>query len=154
MGDRKLRVLVADDHAQARWAMAHLLQPECEVVDAVADGTQLVNAAISLRPDVIVSDVSMPSLSGPQAMDQLKRKGSSIPFVLVSADPSGKNEFLEQGAGAFVAKIDMGRELIATVLTVASGSRNAGDRFAVDLVRQDVASISGSCQGSVAEVSS
>jgi len=73
---------------------------------------------------------------------------------LVSADPSGKNEFLEQGAGAFVAKIDMGRELIATVLTVASGSRNAGDRFAVDLVRQDVASISGSCQGSVAEVSS
>ncbi len=154
MGDRKLRVLVADDHAQARWAMAYLLQPECEVVGAVADGAQLVNAAISLRPDVIVSDVSMPSLTGPQAMDQLKRKGSNIPFVLVSADPSAKNEFLEQGAGAFVAKIDMGRELIATVFTLASGLRNAGDRFAPDQVGQDVASISGSCQASVVEISS
>jgi len=154
MSDRKLRVLVADDHEQARWALAYLLQPECEVVGAVADGTQLIDAAISLRPDVIVSDVSMPSLSGPQAMNQLKRKGSNIPFVLVSADPSGKKEFLEQGARAFVAKIDMGRELIAAVLTVASGSRNAGSRFEDDLVGQDVASISGSCEASVAEVSS
>jgi len=148
MGDRKLRVLVADDHEQARWAMAYLLQPECEVVGAVADGTQLVDAAISLRPHVIVSDVSMPSLSGPKAMDQLKRQGSNIPFVLVSADPSGKKEFLRQGAAAFVAKIDMGRELIATVFMVAFGSSNAEDRFAADLLGQDVASISGSCEAS------
>ena len=154
MGNRKLRVLVADDHEQARWAIAYLLQPECDVVGAVADGTQLIDAALSLRPDVIVSDVSMPSLSGPQAMDQLKRKGSNIPFVFVSIDPSGKKEFLEQGAGAFVAKIDMGRELIAAVFTIASGARNRGDQFTVDLVGQDVASIPGSCEASVAEVSS
>jgi DNA-binding NarL/FixJ family response regulator len=150
MGDRKLRVMVADDHEQARWAIAYLLQPECDVIGAVADGTQLVGAALSLRPDVIVSDVSMPSLSGPQAMDQLKRRGSNIPFVFVSVDPSGKKEVLELGAGAFVAKIDMGRELIAAVFTVASGSRNRGDQFAADLVAQDVASLSGSCDASVA----
>ena len=153
MGNRKLRVLVADDHEQARWAIAYLLQPECDVVGAVADGTQLVDAALSLRPDVIVSDVSMPSLSGPQAMNQLKRKGSSIPFVFVSVDPSGKKEFLELGAGALVAKIDMGRELVAAVFAVASGSKSGGDQSAADLVGQDVASISGSCEASVVEVS-
>jgi CheY-like chemotaxis protein len=119
MDDRKLRVLVADDHEQARWAIAYLLQAECDVVGAVADGPELVDAAISLRPDVIVSDVSMPSLSGPQAMDRLKRIGSNIPFVLVSADASGEKEFIEQGASAFVAKIDMGRELMTTVFAVA-----------------------------------
>jgi|SRR5271165_1858362 len=126
MDDRKLRVLVADDHEQARWAMAYLLQAKCDVVGAVADGTQLVDAAMSLRPDVIVSDVSMPSLSGPQAMDQLKRKGNDIPFVLVSTDASGEKELIKQGAGAFVAKIDMGRELMTAVFTVALKSGDVG----------------------------
>ena len=119
MSDRKPKVLVADDHEQARWAMAFLLQGDCDVIGAVADGAELVNAAILLRPDVIVSDVSMPSLSGPQAMDQLKGKGSNIPFVLVSTDCSREREFIKQGASGVVAKIDMGRELKATVLAAA-----------------------------------
>jgi len=89
------------------------------VIGAVADGAELVNAAMSLHPDVIVSDVSMPSLSGPQAMDQLKGRGSKIPFVLVSTDCSGERELIRQGASGVVAKIDMGRELKATVLAAA-----------------------------------
>jgi CheY-like chemotaxis protein len=126
MGDRKLRVLVADDHEQARWAMAYLLQAKCDVVGAVANGTELVDAAMSTRPDVIVSDVSMPSLSGPQAMDQLKGKGTNIPFVLVSADASDKRESIQKGASAFVAKIDMGRELLTTVFAAAGQIDHSG----------------------------
>ena len=136
MSDRKLRVLVADDHEQARWAIAHLLQAECNVVGAVTDGAQLVDAAILLRPDVIVSDVSMPSLSGPQAMDQLKAKGSDIPFVFVSADSSNKEKFIEQGRSAFVAKIDMGRELVTTVCAVAGSC----ERSSVPLVSLNASS--------------
>ena len=98
----KLRVLVADDHEQCRWAIVNLLRVEFEVVAAVADGRNLLHAAMSLLPDVIVSDISMPLLTGPQAMEDLRRMGCDIPFVLVSAANSGVEEYIKRGAAAFV----------------------------------------------------
>ena len=125
----KLRVLVADDHEQCRWAIAHLLRAEFEVVAAVADGKHLVDAALSLLPDVIVSDISMPLMTGTQAMDELRRKGCDIPFVLVSAATSGVEEYIKRGAKAFVNKTDMGHDLVTAVFSAAFGtvcvSRNA-----------------------------
>ena len=118
MGDRKLRVLVADDHEQARWAMAYLLHGECDVVAESQTALNWLKQQCACGP-TCVSDVSMPSLSGPQAMDQLKGKGSNIPFVLVSADSSDKKQLIQQGASAFVAKIDTGRELLTTVFAAA-----------------------------------
>lgn len=67
----KLRVLVADDHDEMRWAIVKTLLGHVDVVGAVANGRNLVEAAIVLQPDVIVSDVSMPMLTGPEAMNEL-----------------------------------------------------------------------------------
>jgi len=129
----KLRVLVADDHEQCRWAIVNLLRVEFEVVAAVADGRNLLDAAMSLLPDVIVSDISMPLLTGPQAMEDLRRKGFNIPFVLVSAANSGVEEYIKRGAAAFVNKTDLGHDLVIAVFSAAFGnvcvSRNAaGER--------------------------
>ena len=67
----KLRVLIADDNGDVRWARIRLLKAEFDVVGATADGRSLINAALTLQPDVIVSDISMPFLTGPEAMDVL-----------------------------------------------------------------------------------
>jgi CheY-like chemotaxis protein len=132
MGAKVLRVLIADDHEQCRWAMAHLLGVECNVVAAVADGRELVDAAISLLPDVIVTDISMPILSGIQAMDELFERGFDIPFVLVSSGISGAEDFIKRGAMAFVNKIDMGYDLVVAVFSASLGqvcvSRSAEER--------------------------
>jgi CheY-like chemotaxis protein len=132
MKSAKLRVLVADDHEQCRWAMAHLLGVECDVVATVADGRELVDAAMSLLPDVIVSDISMPSLTGVQAMEELCQKGYEIPFVLVSTANFGAEEYIKRGAMAFVNKVDMGYDLLISVFSAALGqvciSRNAEQR--------------------------
>ena len=63
---RKVRVLLADDHAVARRGMARLIEeePDMEVVGEAADGTEAVDLARRLRPDVVVMDVSMPGLGG------------------------------------------------------------------------------------------
>jgi DNA-binding NarL/FixJ family response regulator len=128
----KVRVLIADDHEQCRWVMAHLLCAECDVVAAVANGRELVDAAVSLMPDVIVSDISMPLLTGIQAMEDLSERGYEIPFVLVSTANSGAADYIKRGAMAFVNKVDMGHDLVVAVLSAALGqvcvSRSAEER--------------------------
>jgi DNA-binding NarL/FixJ family response regulator len=115
---RKLRVLVADDHEAMRGALVSVLRFEFSVVSIVADGKSLVDAALALSPDVIVSDVSMPVSSGPEAMKELSARGCRIPFVLVSLDPIGGEEFIRQGAAAFVSKTDIEHELAWVVRSV------------------------------------
>ena len=126
------RILVADDHEECRWAIAHLLGVECDVVAAVADGRKLVDAAMSLLPDVIVSDISMPLLTGVEAMEELHHKGYEIPFVLVSTANLGAVEYIKRGAMAYVSKVDIGHDLLIAVFSAALGqvcvSRNAGEK--------------------------
>ncbi|HEY2646569.1 MAG TPA: response regulator transcription factor [Candidatus Acidoferrales bacterium] len=128
----KLRVLIADDHEQFRWAMANILCAECDVVAAVADGRKLVDAAISLLPDVIVSDISMPFLNGVQGMEELRERGYEIPFVLVSTANCGAEDYIKRGAMAYVNKIDIGHDLLVAVFSASLGqvciSRSAEDR--------------------------
>ncbi len=107
----KLRILVADDHGDVRWAIIRFLSEEFDVVGSAADGRSLVDAAITLVPDVIVSDVSMPLLNGPEAMDELRATGLDIPFVFVSADATRVEECIEAGGMGFVQKTDIGHEL-------------------------------------------
>ena len=63
--------------------------------------------AVDLRPDVIVSDISMPFFTGPQVMNELRFQGHNIPFVLVSGVISEVQELVLQGAEAVVDKLDI-----------------------------------------------
>jgi DNA-binding NarL/FixJ family response regulator len=117
----KLRVLIAEDHEQMRWQLVRSLSLEFDVVGSLSNGGELVDLAISLNPDVIVSDVRMPVLSGPEAMKILRRTGYNIPFVLISISSCGAEEFIRQGAAAFVEKLDIGYELAHAVRLAASG---------------------------------
>ncbi|MEO8125175.1 MAG: response regulator, partial [Burkholderiales bacterium] len=63
------RVLLADDHRMFADGVRSLLADEFELVGIVEDGLALVEAALRLRPDVIVSDIGMPSLSGIEALE-------------------------------------------------------------------------------------
>jgi response regulator NasT len=117
---RKLRVLVADDHERMRLAIVQVLSNDFKIVGVAGDGEQLVDSAISLHPDVIVTDISMPFLSGPGALQELSTRGYDIPFVFVSADPFGADEFIRQGA-AFVNKCDIASELVPVIHAAALG---------------------------------
>ena len=116
--------------------IARILVDHFDVVGAVADGASLVRAAALLQPDVIVSDVAMPKLTGPEAMSELKSGSHGMPFVLVTGDPSCVEQWIKQGALAIVDKIDIGYELIAAVRSAAAGeiyfSRGARSRLLLD----------------------
>jgi DNA-binding NarL/FixJ family response regulator len=94
------RVLLADDHRLLREAFAQLLEPNCDVVGAVADGRALLQAVPKLRPDVIVLDIAMPLLNGLDAARQLKRwmPAVKVIFLTVSEDPDLAAEAFRVGA--------------------------------------------------------
>ena len=131
---RKLRVLIADDHEQIRSAIVQLLSNDFKIVGVAGDGEELVESALSLNPDVIVTDISMPLLSGPEALKELSARGYDIPFVLVSMNPLGADEFIRRGASAVVDKLDIADELAAAVHSAALGhihvSRTASNKTA------------------------
>lgn len=116
-----LRVVVADDHLEMRQAIERLLQGRFDVVQSVSNGQALVEAALASRPDVIVSDVRMPRLSGVEAMRMLQNRGTRVPFVLVSAETVGAQEWIELGATCVVHKMDLETDLESAVQAAADG---------------------------------
>jgi len=131
---RELRVLIADDHEEIRSAIVQMLSNDFKIVGVAGDGEELVESAISLNPDVIVTDISMPFLSGPEALRELSARGYDIPFVLVSMNPFGADEFIRRGASAVVDKLDIAHELAPAVHSAALGhihvSRTASNKTA------------------------
>ena len=71
------RIVLADDHQEFLGLITGLLGGEFEVVEAVSDGESLVEAAARLLPDALVTDISMPGLSGIEAARTVRRDGSA-----------------------------------------------------------------------------
>ena len=78
------RVLLADDHIMVAEALKSLLSPEFDLVGVVEDGRALVESTATLRPDVIVADVTMPRLNGIDALIRLRQGGDRTPVVFLT----------------------------------------------------------------------
>lgn len=121
----KLRVIVAEDHEEMLEALVCILKDEFDIVGAVPNGRDLVDAALALHPDVIVTDIFMPVLTGPQAMQELSAQGQNIPSVFVSS----YQELIVQSTWSLVSKTDVFSELVPAVHAVASGKRYISRKF-------------------------
>jgi CheY-like chemotaxis protein len=101
-----------------RDVLVSLLRDDLEIVGISKDGRELVETALSALPDVIVSDVRMPLLTGPQAMEELYTRGYTIPFVFVST----YRGILGSRSSSLVSKTDILHELLPAVRAAASGA--------------------------------
>ena len=116
-------VLLADDHAVVVEGLASLLGRDFALVGTVTDGAQLLEAARRLRPDVIVTDVAMPGMSGLEALRRLKADAipAKVIFLTMHADAQLAADAFRAGAAGFVVKHAAGEELIAAIQTVLGG---------------------------------
>jgi len=119
----RAKVVIADDHPFVLDGLANLLKDRFDVVAMVTDGHQLVDAAASLRPDVIITDISMPGLNGLEAFGRLKAAGSAARVIVLTlhADAHLAAEVMASGASAFVVKLLASSELITAVEHVLLG---------------------------------
>jgi two-component system response regulator DesR len=122
-----LRLLLADDQALVRGALAALLElePDLEVVAEVGRGDEVVAAARRTRPDVALLDVEMPGLDGIAATAALRAALPSCKVLVVTTfgRPGYLRRAMAAGASGFVVKDTPARQLADAVRRIASGLR-------------------------------
>src|SRR5215831_15534529 len=131
------RILIADDHQILAEGLRGLLEPEFEVVGVVADGRELVAAAKKHRPDVIVADVTMPSLNGIEAALHLRDAGvkSRVVFLTMHRDVAYARRALDAGAAGFVLKHSASAELVTAVREALRGQTYVTPLIAGELLQ-------------------
>jgi DNA-binding NarL/FixJ family response regulator len=120
-----IRVLLADDNAFVRGALAGLLASvgDFQVVAECADGDQVVSAAEQTRPDVVLLDLSMPRVGGLEAARRLfaVQPGARVVFLTANSSVSSLRHAHEMGAAGYLLKDIDPDELCHAVRTVAQG---------------------------------
>jgi DNA-binding NarL/FixJ family response regulator len=131
------RILIADDHTLIADLCKRLLETEFEVVGTVGDGRALVRAAATLKPDVIVVDITMPVLNGIDAACQVKQelRAVKVIFLTMNPDPEIAAEAFRRGGSGYLLKTCAASEMVAAVRAVLQGR----SYMSAALSRDDVA---------------
>jgi two-component system response regulator NreC len=126
-GNRKIKVLIADDHVMVRQGFMLLLnaQPDIEVVGEAADGNEMVELTENLHPDVVLADISMPNLNGIEATKLIHQRDPQMPVVMITIHTSSSYvvRALRSGARGYVVKNDDFQHVIRAIKAVILGQR-------------------------------
>ena len=116
MSERRMRVLVADDHAMYRIAVQQLVNtaPDLEVAGVARDGAEAWNMTLELNPDVVVLDSDMPIVSGVEVLSRLRTEMPRVRIVLNTSDPEASEIGRRLGADC-VAKEALPEILLAAI---------------------------------------
>ena len=123
---RRSTVLLADDHAIVTDGLARILtEAHFDVVGAVRDGQQLLDAAIRLRPDVIITDLAMPRVSGLDALARLRAEHAQSKVIVLTMhhDADLATDAIRGGASGFLLKESAGDELLTAVRHALDGKK-------------------------------
>jgi DNA-binding NarL/FixJ family response regulator len=117
-------VLLADDHVQLLGELKVQLGRVFDIVGAVENGEQAVNAALRLSPDVLVLDIAMPVMNGFQAAARLRDLKCKTKIVILTTyeDRDYINAAFSAGASAYVAKGHFGTDLVMAIRQVFYGN--------------------------------
>jgi DNA-binding NarL/FixJ family response regulator len=120
----KPRLLLADDHTLLLEGIRLILEPEFDLVGSVEDGQALLAAAKTLKPDLILLDISMPRLNGIDAARRLRKllPSTKLIFVTMHASTDYVTEAFRAGAMGYVLKRAAASELLAAIRAVLKGN--------------------------------
>jgi DNA-binding NarL/FixJ family response regulator len=118
-----VKILLVDDHPIVRQGLRTLLEGRSgwEVVGEASDGLEAVDKVISLKPDVVVLDVTMPRMNGLEACRLIRQKTSALEVLFVTQhdSPQMMREALDAGARGYVVKSNAARDLLKAVEAVS-----------------------------------
>ncbi|HTT21135.1 MAG TPA: response regulator transcription factor [Candidatus Sulfotelmatobacter sp.] len=130
---REVRVLLADDYEPWRRCVSSLLlkHPEWQIVSEVSDGLAAVQKAQELNPDLVLLDLSLPTLNGVEAAIRIRQVAPSTKILFITAyrDPDAMQTVLRNGAEGYVLKWEITRELIRALEVVLWGGKFVSEQL-------------------------
>lgn len=120
-----IRLLLVDDHAVVRSGLKMLLENErdVEIIGEAASAAEAIEAAMRLKPNVVLMDIGLPDLSGIEATREIKKRVSEVFIVALTIHEDEEYFFkmLEAGASGYVPKRAAPEELITAIRAAATG---------------------------------
>ena len=138
-GKMSERILVVDDHPLTRDALASLLtQGGFDVVGEAADGAEALELAHELQPDLVLLDLSMPSLDGLAALPRLRAAAPGCEVVVLTASGTEENLLaaIRGGAAGYLLKSEPPERIVAFLRGVANGEAALSGEIARRLLDQ------------------
>ncbi len=124
--DNKLKIFIAEDHQTVREGVKLLVdsQPDMEIIGEAGDGETAVKDAVRLGPDIVLMDISMPTLNGLKATKKLRSVSPNIKILILTrhTDDGYLQQLLGAGANGYVLKQSAPTELVNAIRTIAAGN--------------------------------
>jgi DNA-binding NarL/FixJ family response regulator len=121
----KQRILLVEDHTLVRVGLCALLsrEPDLEVVGEAANGRDAIRLAVSLSPDLVIMDLTMPGINGIEAIEEIKRRQPDLRVLVVTLHRAEEyvQESFRAGANGYILKEATHEELRVAVRSVLSG---------------------------------
>ncbi len=138
--DKRLKLLLADDHAVVRAGTRELLerQPDLNIIGEAADGEEAVRLTHELQPDVVVMDVRMPKMSGVEATRRIKAQCPNVRVLVLTAHDDDEYVFalLQAGANGYLLKTAEIDKVVEAIRAVAEGQSMLAPTVAGKVVAQ------------------
>jgi DNA-binding NarL/FixJ family response regulator len=139
-GGATLRVLIVDDHALFRRGLQMVLtgEPDIEVVGEAGDGTEAVERARALQPDVVLMDVRMPRRSGIEATEQIREELPDVKILMLtmSDEEADLYEAIKAGASGYLLKEISIEEVPDAIRSVWAGQSRISPSMASKLLSE------------------
>ena len=132
---KRLRILLGDDHPMLLKGIRSLLEGHHEVVGTEENGRALVEAALRLKPDLVILDVSMPILNGIDAAREIRKAHPAIQLVFLTMQTNAiyLRKALAAGASGYLLKSGAAEELLTCIEEVRKGRIHVTPGFGQDL---------------------
>lgn len=138
--NRPIRVLLVDDHTVVRTGIAGMLTgaPSIEIVGEAANGKEALDAARELAPDVVLIDLRMPVMDGPDAIRELRKENLATGLLVLTTYDSDADilRAIEAGANGYLLKDTSREELIQAIEATSSGSSWLAPNIAATVMKQ------------------
>ncbi len=137
---KKIRILIADDHAIVRDGLRQLLnsQADMEVTGEAEDGREALKKVKTLRPDVILLDIAMPRLSGLEVISLIREASTATQVVVLSmhAKETYVQQVLASGALGYVLKASPSTDILEAIRTAHRGEYFLSSRLKAEVIGQ------------------
>jgi two-component system NarL family response regulator len=136
--ERRIRILVADDHQVVRVGLRAIIdaEPDMEVVAEAVDGPGAVAAFVAHRPDITLLDLRMPGLSGPHVITEIRKHAPGAHVIVVTTYDADEDVFraVQAGARGYLLKDTFSEGMLEAIRNVHAGRRLIDPQLAARLM--------------------